>query len=80
MTWVASESEHRQLFEDKLCEEGDEFLGSGEPEELADIVEVVFALASSCGVDRHRLEKLRETKRAACGAFVDRIVWSGDRP
>lgn len=75
MTRVASDGEYRRLLEEKLQEEVAEFLGSGDPEELADIVEVVLALAGDCGVDRQHLEKLRASKAAERGAFSARIVW-----
>ena len=48
---VADEAEYVQLLRRKLLEEVGEFLDSGATEELADILEVVLALASQHGVD-----------------------------
>lgn len=77
---VATAEEFRRLLQAKLVEEVDEFLGSEEPEELADVLEVLLALAAELGLDRDQLEKLRESKASERGGFGDRIVWSGNQP
>jgi predicted house-cleaning noncanonical NTP pyrophosphatase (MazG superfamily) len=79
-TRIAGTDEYRYLLRAKLIEEVGEFLASDDPQELADIVEVVLALAADLGVDRHRLEEVREAKAIARGGFADRIVWSGGEP
>ncbi|MGH8901043.1 MAG: hypothetical protein ACRDYA_05020 [Egibacteraceae bacterium] len=76
---VADRQEYRGLLRGKLAEEVGEFLASEDPEELADILEVVLALAAELGVDRTRLETLRATKAAERGGFAGRIVWQGNR-
>jgi predicted house-cleaning noncanonical NTP pyrophosphatase (MazG superfamily) len=76
---VADRQEYRGLLRGKLTEEVHEFLASEEPEELADILEVVLALATELGVDRARLEALRATKAAERGGFAGRIVWQGNQ-
>lgn len=58
----------------KLHEEVAEFEESREPEELADVMEVLYALGKVRGVDEEGLEKLRGDKRAARGGFDDGIV------
>ncbi len=73
---VASEAEYRGLLRAKLREEVEEFLASEEPEELADILEVIAALAEDVGVGWNELQKLREQKAATRGRFADRIVWT----
>jgi predicted house-cleaning noncanonical NTP pyrophosphatase (MazG superfamily) len=80
MVRIAGGEEYRHLLRAKLVEEVEEFLGSEEPEELADVLEVVFALAAHLGVDRGQMEKLREAKALARGGFADRVVWSGNQP
>ncbi len=78
---VADAAEYRAGLRAKLREEVEEFLASADdPEELADILEVVYALAELGGTDRRRLEGLRAAKAAERGAFADRIIWSGNRP
>jgi predicted house-cleaning noncanonical NTP pyrophosphatase (MazG superfamily) len=63
----------------KLVEEVDEFLASDDPSELADILEVLRALANDLGVDADELECLRAAKEAERGGFNDRLVWLGNR-
>lgn len=53
----------------KLQEEVNEFLESPSIEELADIKEVVLALADSLGYAPEELEFVRTNKRNARGAF-----------
>jgi predicted house-cleaning noncanonical NTP pyrophosphatase (MazG superfamily) len=61
---------------DKLQEEVQEYLASdNDREELADILEVLYALARQAGTDHEQLEKLRAAKAEKRGAFADRIIW-----
>lgn len=56
----------------KLEEEAQEFLAANhneQAEELADILEVVRALADQCGLDMSDLERIADTKRAERGGF-----------
>jgi predicted house-cleaning noncanonical NTP pyrophosphatase (MazG superfamily) len=79
--YQASTEEYANRLRDKLREEVDEFLASDDdPEELADILEVLYALAGRAGTDQQQLEKLRAAKASKRGGFVDRIIWSGNRP
>jgi predicted house-cleaning noncanonical NTP pyrophosphatase (MazG superfamily) len=80
VTRVADAEEYRDLLRAKLVEEVDEFLASDDPNELADVLEVLLALAGDLGVDRDHLEKLRTAKAFERGGFADRIVWSGNAP
>jgi len=75
---IADAEEYRGLLRAKLVEEVEEFLASDDPNELADVLEVLLALAGELGVDRDQLEKLRTAKVFERGAFGDRIVWSGN--
>ncbi|WP_214107062.1 nucleoside triphosphate pyrophosphohydrolase [Acrocarpospora catenulata] len=78
---VADSGEYAAQLRHKLREEVGEFLASDhDPEELADVLEVVYALAALVGVDRERLEKLRAAKAEERGGFAGRIIWSGNRP
>lgn len=78
---TASLEEYNTHLRDKLKEEVDEFLASdNDPEELADILEVLHALAVQVGIDRQQLEKLRADKAEKRGGFAARIIWSGNRP
>jgi hypothetical protein len=64
----------------KLTEEVDEFLISQDPEELADILEVLYALADCLGLDAAGLKALRKAKADLRGGFAKRVVWHGPRP
>jgi predicted house-cleaning noncanonical NTP pyrophosphatase (MazG superfamily) len=75
---VADEAEFLGLLRAKLSEEVDEFLASDDPAELADVLEVLLALAAELGVDQGQLEKLRAAKAFERGGFAGRVVWSGN--
>ncbi|MFG2645997.1 hypothetical protein ACGFYP_34110 [Streptomyces sp. NPDC048370] len=82
VTYIAAPEEYRNRLRDKLGEEVTEFLEADDakaPEELADVLEVVHALAADLGVDAGQLQKIREVKACERGAFADRIVWTGNR-
>ena len=82
VTYIAGPEEYRNRLRDKLGEEVAEFLEADDakaPEELADVLEVVHALAAVLGVDVGQLEKIREVKASERGGFADRIVWTGNR-
>jgi predicted house-cleaning noncanonical NTP pyrophosphatase (MazG superfamily) len=74
--YVADTEEYHIRLRDKLREEVEEFLASdNDREELADILEVLYALANQVGTDQQQLEKLRAAKAEKRGGFADRIVW-----
>ncbi|MEU2352110.1 nucleoside triphosphate pyrophosphohydrolase [Streptomyces misionensis] len=82
VTYVASPGEYRRRLRKKLTEEDDEFLSADEAVaigELADVLEVVYALAMSLGIDSVALEELCQAKEGERGGFTRRIVWTGDR-
>lgn len=57
----------------KLQEEVAEYLADFSVEELADIAEVLYALAKHQGVPPAEFDRLREQKHAARGGFDSRI-------
>jgi predicted house-cleaning noncanonical NTP pyrophosphatase (MazG superfamily) len=61
----------------KLLEETREFLDSGRTEELADILEVVYALALSEHLTPFELEAMRQKKRSERGGFDRRLLLEG---
>jgi predicted house-cleaning noncanonical NTP pyrophosphatase (MazG superfamily) len=80
--YVADPAEYRQRLRAKLSEEVAEYLEADEtdaPEELADVLEVVFALAADLGINPAQLEGLRASKAEERGGFRERIVWTGNR-
>lgn len=58
----------------KLREEVSEFVESGQVEELVDVLEVIYSLASVEGISRSRLEGMRKEKRKERGGFDKRIL------
>jgi predicted house-cleaning noncanonical NTP pyrophosphatase (MazG superfamily) len=74
--YTADTEEYCIRLRDKLREEVEEYLASdNDREELADILEVLYALARQAGTDQHELEKLRAAKAEKRGGFADRIIW-----
>jgi predicted house-cleaning noncanonical NTP pyrophosphatase (MazG superfamily) len=71
---IADEAEYRSQLERKLKEETAEFLKDKNAEELADILEVVYALAATLNVSLEELERLRLKKAQERGDFKKRII------
>ncbi|MFJ2626823.1 hypothetical protein ACIO6T_26220 [Streptomyces sp. NPDC087532] len=81
MVYVAGPGEYRERLRHKLSEEVAEFLtadDSAAAEELADILEVVHALAFDLGTTPSRLEERRAQKAASRGGFAGKVVWTGN--
>lgn len=57
----------------KLKEEVDEWLYSGDTEELADILEVLYAIAKFYNLSVEELEEMRKKKADERGSFDERI-------
>ena len=71
---IASPGEYHRLLALKLQEEVGEYLSGREPVELADILEVVYALAEDTGLTPAELEEMRRQKAESRGKFLRRIV------
>jgi len=74
VTHIATDEEYQQKAIEKLQEELAEFLESNDPEELADLLEITYAVAESLGISQHELEKLRFKKATDRGRFTKRII------
>lgn len=70
----AKEEELMALLQKKLQEEMKEFNEDKNLEELSDILEVVFGLATALGCSEEELLAKREEKRAKRGGFKEGIV------
>ena len=79
VTYIASEEEYWLKLQDKLKEEVGEFLDGGNHEELADILEVLYAICDFKNIDREELEVMRAKKVADIGNYSDRIVLDSKR-
>lgn len=74
----ASPAEYAQLLRHKLVEEAGEVLESGDRDgtldELADVCEVVLALAATLGFSWADIEAARRAKKDRCGGFAAAVV------
>ena len=75
---TAEPYEYAGLLRAKLVEEVEEFLDSDDPHELADVMEVLLALAQMLGCDGDDLERMRSEKAVQNGGFANRLVLSGN--
>ncbi|ANW19584.1 nucleoside triphosphate pyrophosphohydrolase [Streptomyces clavuligerus] len=80
MIYVAGPEEYRERLRHKLSEEVADLTAddSAAAEELADILEVVHALALDLGMTPSRLEERRAQKAASRGGFAGKVVWTGN--
>jgi len=74
ITHIASDEEYQQKLKAKLQEEVNEFLEDLNQEELADILEVIYALCDLYKFDKEKLEQLRKDKAKKRGGFKDKII------
>jgi predicted house-cleaning noncanonical NTP pyrophosphatase (MazG superfamily) len=72
-TRILSDEEHLQALIKKLSEELAEFEEALSLDELADLQEIVHALADAIGSDRIELEKVRAKKAEKRGGFKEKI-------
>lgn len=70
---ILDEIEYRRCLEKKLDEEVAEFHADRSVEELADILEVIFALTEDCGYTKEQLFDICNRKREKRGGFSKRI-------
>ncbi len=73
-TRILSDEEYVQKLDQKLGEELAEYLASHDPEELADLLEVMFACATTQGLCPADLEAIRAKKAEQRGGFGDKIL------
>ena len=74
ITHIASNEEYQQKLKAKLQEEVNEFLKDNSQEELADIIEVIYALCDLYNFDKDKLEQFRKDKAEKRGRFKDKII------
>ena len=74
ITHIAEDEEYWQKLKEKLQEEVNEFLKDSNEEELADILEVIYAICDFKNFDKGKLELLRKKKAEERGGFKDKII------
>jgi len=75
--YVANSEEYYKALVEKLGEEVNEYMQSHNVEELADIMEVVYAIAKHKEVDKKKLEGIRLKKATEKGIFKNRFILKG---
>lgn len=73
-THKADDPEFLEKAREKLREEVDEFVVSNDPDELADILEITYAVAEAMGLNEKALDHLRDKKRDERGGFKHHII------
>jgi len=73
-THIADKKEYTKELEKKLLEEVSEYLTDKNIEELADVMEVLFALGENLGYTEEDLIEARNVKRDNRGGFKERII------
>lgn len=74
ITHIADDEEYLEKLKKKLEEEVNEFLEENSKEELADILEIIYAIRDFMKVGKEELESLRKKKAEERGGFRDRII------
>lgn len=74
VTQILSDEEYVNMLDAKLSEELAEYRQSGDVEELADLLEVIYAVADARGYSREALEAIRWEKAQKRGSFRKKIL------
>lgn len=74
-----SEEDYLQELDKKLNEEVAEYQADKSIEEMADVLEVLYAICEARGHSLEELEQVRKEKSDKRGAFKERIYWEGNR-
>lgn len=74
ITHIADDKEYKKSLIKKLKEEVDEFLKDPNKEEIADILEVLYAVCDLQGVSKEEVESIRRKKAEKRGGFKKRII------
>ena len=74
-----SDEEYLRELDKKLNEEVAEYQADKSIEEMADILEVLFAICESRGHSIEELMRVKNKKQDERGAFKERILWEGNK-
>ncbi len=78
ITRILEQDEYLSELDRKLDEEVAEYQSDKSLEEMADVLEVLYALCEARGYSIEELQQVREEKRAKRGGFRDKIYWEGN--
>jgi predicted house-cleaning noncanonical NTP pyrophosphatase (MazG superfamily) len=71
--------EYLKELDTKLNEEVQEYQKDKSIEEMADIIEVLFAICEARGHSIDKLMQVRNDKKEKRGAFKEKIYWEGNQ-
>ena len=74
-----SDADYLQELDKKLNEEVAEYQADKSIEEMADVLEVLYAICEARGHSLEELEQVRKEKSDKRGAFKERIYWEGNQ-
>lgn len=74
ITEVLADEAYLKMLDAKLTEELAEYHAAGDPEELADLLEVIYAAAQARGITAEELDKIRAEKAQKRGAFEKKLL------
>ena len=69
-----TDEEYLAKLDEKLAEELAEYRADGNVEELADLLEVIYAAARARGCTAEKLEEIRHEKAEKRGAFTEKLL------
>ena len=78
MTRILDTEEYLEELDKKLNEEIAEYQADKSLEEMADVLEVLFAICEARGHSVEELMEVRAAKREKRGGVEERIFWSGN--
>ena len=70
---ILSNKEYLRELDKKIFEEAHEFIEEHSVEELADLMEVIFAIMKNRNISMEEVEKARKIKNSKKGSFNDKI-------
>ena len=71
---VLGDAEYLEMIDKKLAEELNEYYENGSVEELADLLEVIYAASVARGRTVEELEEIRKEKLSKRGGFESRLL------
>lgn len=74
ITHIANKEEYWKKLKEKLKEEINEFLEDSDEEEIADILEIIYAICNFKKINIKQLELLRKKKADKRGIFKEKII------
>lgn len=75
---ILSDEDYLVELDKKLNEEVAEYQVDKSIEEMADVLEVLYAICEARGYSVEELMKVKNTKREKRGGFSDKIFWIGN--